>query len=170
MAFEIVMPRLGWTMESGSVAEWHKRDGDFVQAGDILLSVEAEKAIQEVEAFESGILRIPPTSPAPGAPVPVGTLLGYLVAPGEPTPPTPLMSQATPARPGPVPPQAPPPAPARREQGAGGGPSSGAGPAISPRARRVAHELGVEWQRLTGTGRDGRIEERDVRAAAAKEK
>jgi pyruvate dehydrogenase E2 component (dihydrolipoamide acetyltransferase) len=168
MAFEIVMPRLGWTMESGSLAEWHKQDGDFVQAGDILFSVEAEKAVQEVEAFESGILRIPPNSPALGAPVPVGTLLGYLVAPGEPTP---VVSQVTPGQPAPAPPQAPPPpAPARGEQGAVGGPSGGGGPAISPRARRVAHELGVEGQRLTGTGRDGRIEERDVRAAAAKEK
>jgi pyruvate dehydrogenase E2 component (dihydrolipoamide acetyltransferase) len=168
MAFEIVMPRLGWTMESGSVAEWHKQDGDFVQAGDILFSVEAEKAVQEVEAFESGILRIPSNSPALGTPVPVGTLLGYLVAPGEPTP---VVSRTTPGQPAPAPPQGPPaPAPARLEQGAVGGPSSGAGPAISPRARRVALELRVEWQRLTGTGRDGRIEERDVRAAAAKEK
>jgi len=168
MAFEIVMPRLGWTMESGSVAEWHREDGTFVQAGDILFSVEAEKAVQEVEAFESGILRIPPNSPAPGTPVPVGTLLGYLVAPGEPTP---FVSQATPAEPAPVAPQAsPPPPPAPRELGAGGDPASDAGSAISPRARRVAHELGVEWQRLTGTGRGGRIEERDVRAAAAREK
>ncbi len=168
MAFEIVMPRLGWTMESGSVAEWHKQDGDFVQAGDILFSVEAEKALQEVEAFESGILRIPPNSPALGETVPVGTLLGYLVAPGEPTP---EVSQGTPGQPAPAPPQPPPAhAPARREQGAASEHSSGAGPAISPRARRVAQELGVEWQRLTGSGRDGRIEERDVRAAAAKGK
>jgi pyruvate dehydrogenase E2 component (dihydrolipoamide acetyltransferase) len=168
MAFEIVMPRLGWTMESGSVAEWHKRDGDFVQAGETLFSVEAEKALQEVEAFESGILRIPPDAPALGTPVPVGTLLGYLVAPGEPTP---VASQATPGHPAPAPPQAlAAPEAARREPGTVGGASSDAGPAISPRARRVAQELGVEWQRLTGTGRGGRIEERDVRAAAAKEK
>lgn len=168
MAFEIVMPRLGWTMESGSLAEWHKQDGTFVQVGDILFSVEAEKAVQEVEAFESGILRIPPDSPAPGTQVPVGTLLGYLVAPGEPTP---SVFQATPTEPAAVPPQASPsPAPARREVGAGGGPSGDAGSAISPRARRVAQELGVEWQRLTGSGRGGRIEERDVRAAAAKAK
>jgi len=168
MAFEIVMPRLGWTMESGSVAEWHKQDGDFIQAGDILFSVEAEKAVQEVEAFESGILRIPANSPALGAPVPVGTLLGFLVAPGEPTP---EVSEGTPGQPAAVPPQTPPPpASARREPDAGGGPPDDAGPAISPRARRVARELGVEWQRLTGSGRDGRIEERDVRAVAAKGK
>ena len=51
MAYEVVMPRLGWNMESGSLAEWLKRDGERVEAGEILFTVESDKAIQEVEAW-----------------------------------------------------------------------------------------------------------------------
>src|SRR5438067_2632637 len=80
------MPRLGWTMETGKVAEWLKKDGDTVRAGDVLFTVESEKAVQEVEALESGILLIPPASAVPGAEVPVGAVLAYLVQPGEPAP------------------------------------------------------------------------------------
>ncbi len=83
MAFEVVLPRLGWTMESGSLVEWLKHDGDAVQAGESLFSIEGEKAVQEVEALESGVLRIPPDSPQAGVEVPVGTVLAYIVAPGE---------------------------------------------------------------------------------------
>src|SRR5438067_1507177 len=80
------MPRLGWTMEEGSVVEWLKKDGDLVQQGEIIFTVEGDKAVSEVESFESGILRIPPDSPLPGTVVPVGKLLAYLVQPGEAVP------------------------------------------------------------------------------------
>ena len=126
--------------------------------------MESDKALNEIETFSGGILRIPPDAPRPGDTVPVGTLLGYLLQPGEemPTapPPTPTAEPVpTPAEPPPVakPKLAPTPAPTRS-----------AGPTISPRARRVASELGVEWRALTGSGRTGRIVERDVRAAAAR--
>src|SRR2546423_10094836 len=82
------MARLGWTMEAGQVAAWLKKDGDAVRAGEALFTVESDKAAQEVEAPESGILRIPPESAAPGTAVPVGTVLAYLVQPGEPAPST----------------------------------------------------------------------------------
>jgi pyruvate dehydrogenase E2 component (dihydrolipoamide acetyltransferase) len=83
MPFEVVLPRLGWNMETGRLGEWLKRDGDRVAAGELLFTVEGDKATQEVEALDSGILRIPPDSPPPGKEVPVGTLVGYLLAPGE---------------------------------------------------------------------------------------
>src|SRR5438105_11609851 len=83
MAVEIVMPRLGWTMEEGILAEWIKHDGDVVRPGDIIFTVESDKALNEIEAFEGGILRIPPDSPPPGEKVLVGGLLAYLVQPGE---------------------------------------------------------------------------------------
>src|SRR5262245_56433120 len=86
MATEIVMPRLGWTMEEGVVVEWLKHDGDLVKAGDVIFTVESDKALNEVESFEDGILRIPPDSPPPGEKVPVGGLLAYLVKPGESAP------------------------------------------------------------------------------------
>ncbi len=164
MAFEVVMPRLGWNMESGSLAEWLKRDGERVEAGEILFTVESDKAIQEVEALESGILRIPPSSPPAGQAVPVGTLLAYLVAPGEEMP---LTAQAA-AAPSPI--QAPAPLqPAQAEPA----PAPAALPtgrrrlAISPRAARIASELGVDWAVLKGSGRTGRIVESDIRQAAA---
>ena len=84
--FEVVMPRLGWNMETGSLGEWLKQDGDHVEAGEILFTVEGDKAIQEVEALDSGILRIPADSPPPGVEVAVGTLLAYLLAAGRGAP------------------------------------------------------------------------------------
>ena len=86
MPFEVVMPRLGWNMEKGSLGSWLKQDGDRVEAGEILFTVEGDKATQEVEALESGILRIPEDSPSPGVEVPVGTLLAYILQPGESLP------------------------------------------------------------------------------------
>ena len=152
------MPRLGWTMEEGTLVEWLKADGDTVEAGEILFTVESDKALNEIETFSGGILCIPPDAPQPGDTVPVGTLLGYLLQPGEGMP-TAAEPVPTPAEPAPVakPEPAPTPAPARS-----------AGPTISPRARRVASALGVEWRALTGSGRTGRIVERDVRAAAVR--
>ena len=91
MAEPIAMPRLGWTMEEGTLAEWLKADGDTVEVGEILFTVESDKALNEIETFSGGILRIPPDAPQPGDTVPVGTLLGYLLQPGEemPTAPAP---------------------------------------------------------------------------------
>jgi pyruvate dehydrogenase E2 component (dihydrolipoamide acetyltransferase) len=182
MAFEVVMPRLGWNMEEGALAGWRKRDGDTVATGEILFEVESDKAIQEVEALEAGILRIPPDSPPQGKVVPVGTLLAYLLKPGEAMPasaressqataqelllprspaldvataaavPSPLTSAPPPTAS--APPAAFPRLPRRH-------------PAISPRAKRVAEQLGVEWARLRGSGRAGRIVERDVREAVS---
>jgi pyruvate dehydrogenase E2 component (dihydrolipoamide acetyltransferase) len=161
MAFEVFMPRLGWNMETGSLAEWIKKDGDYVEAGEILFTVESDKAIQEVEALESGILRILPDSPPPGKEVPVGTLLAYLLKQGEPVP-FEAKTAATAAAPPPV-----GSAPAPEQQVSAGPRARRETPAISPRARRVATELGVDWTNLKGSGRSGRIAERDVRQAAA---
>src|SRR3712207_84001 len=86
MATPVVMPRLGWTMETGQVVEWRKRPGERVEAGEVLLLVESDKAINEVEALESGILQFAPDAPPVGATVPIGTVLAYLTAPGEALP------------------------------------------------------------------------------------
>ncbi len=160
MASDVVMPRLGWTMETGRVVEWLKQDGEAVAAGDMLFSVESDKAIVEVEALDSGVLRIPTDTPI-GVDAPVGAVLAYILGPGEEPPaaaapaPTAAAVAATPTV-GTV--------AARAAEGAT---TAGAEPAISPRARRVARELGVDWTGLTGSGAGGRIRERDVRAAAA---
>ncbi len=167
MAVEIVMPRLGWTMEEGTLVEWIKQDGDTVEPGDILFVVESDKALNEVEAFDAGIFRIPPDSDVVGKLLPVGALLAYIVEPGEEPPfekaasasPTTTPSASASVVPTPVI-AAPSNAPASN------GERSNGLPAISPRAKRVAGELGVDWMTLKGSGRTGRIVERDVRAAA----
>ncbi len=158
MAIEIVMPRLGWTMEEGILVEWVKQDGDPVEIGDIVFTVESDKALNEIEALDAGILCIPPDSPPPGSTLPVGTLLAYLLEPGEEMPATVLPAVQQTQQEQPAAPQTTVPLTPRR--------SGKSGPTISPRARRLAAELGVDWTRLTGTGRTGRIVERDVRAAA----
>jgi len=86
MAIEILLPRLGWTMEEGVFVEWLKQDGDLVEPGDLLFMIESDKATNEVETFERGILRIAPDGPQPGSTLPVGAVLGYLVQPGEHAP------------------------------------------------------------------------------------
>jgi pyruvate dehydrogenase E2 component (dihydrolipoamide acetyltransferase) len=161
MAIEIVMPKLGWTMEEGVLAEWIKNDGDTVKLGDILFTVESDKALQEIEAFDSGILRIPPDSPPPGATVKVGGLLAYLVQPGEAAPFETGMSQPALSQQAVIVPRmAKPEMPPALEK-----PNGKGMPTISPRARRIASESGVDWTSLEGSGRTGRIVERDVRAA-----
>jgi pyruvate dehydrogenase E2 component (dihydrolipoamide acetyltransferase) len=167
MAIEVVMPKLGWTMEEGILVEWLKQNGDAVQPGDILFTVESDKALNEVESFETGILRIPPDSDAVGKSLPVGALLAYIVQPDE-APPFETASNmpvgARHASSAPVPFIPAPLEPASARPDATVAPSDL--PTISPRARRIATELGVNWAALNGSGRTGRIVERDVRAAA----
>jgi len=175
LAHEVVMPRLGWTMETGQVVQWLKHDGDTVEEGDILLEVEGDKAITEVEALDSGVLRMPPDSPEPGVDVPVGVVLAYLVAPGE-SPPFAGANDAaltlTVDDPGDTP----------RSMDDAEGTANDAtdatmkttarrngarGTVASPRARRIAATLGIDWATLRGSGITGRVIERDVRAAMA---
>ena len=168
MAEEIAMPRLGWTMEEGTLVEWLKNDGEQVETGEILFTVESDKALNEIETFSSGILCIPPGAPQPGDTVPVGTLLGYLLQAGEemPTaraaPPTPPSASGDAASPIPVPVTLHnQPTPAAKP------PAINGSPAISPRARRIANELNISWHHIKGSGQTGRIIERDIRAVTA---
>ena len=108
MAHQIVIPRLGWSMEEGTFVGWLKKDGDFVRRGDAIFELEGEKNVQEIESVEAGILHIPKGSPMAGSTVDVGALLGYLLHENE-SPPDPeikLLAESniektpkTPARP-----------------------------------------------------------------------
>src|SRR5215210_2756673 len=86
------MPRLGWTMETGTVVEWLKQDGEPVAVGEAIFSVEADKGLTEVEALDDGILHIPTDSPL-GVEVPVGTTLAYIAPPGASVPSAGISSQ-----------------------------------------------------------------------------
>ena len=178
MSVEIVMPRLGWTMDEGTLVEWLKKEGETVAVGEILFVVESDKAVNEVESFDGGILHIPDGAPGPGATVAVGTMLGYLLEPGEKAPvaaPSSTPSDGPPpqpalhAQPAAVPSRGGEPDPAHSRSSAKSPPlkSARVKPAISPRARRLAGELGVDWTQLSGSGRSGRITEDDVRAASS---
>ncbi len=158
MAIEITIPRLGWSMEEGTFLGWMKQDGEAVQSGDLLFTLESEKAAQEVESLDAGILLIPPDAPQPGDKVKVGQRLGFLVENGEalpdsdvlvPTKPVPAVEKA-PVKNAPVAVAA-----ARAQTPA------------SPRARRAAAQLSVDLATLKATGTGGRIRERDVHQAAA---
>ena len=168
MAVEIVLPRLGWTMEEGTFVEWLKKDGDEVKPGDLIYVVESDKTTAEVENFDTGILRIVPNGPAAGARIPVGFLLAYVAKPGEVLPfesgGAPKAAEAAPVAAAPAAASA---APAAASASSNGSAPTGKPPAISPRARKVAGQLGVDWSGLKGSGSTGRIVERDVRAAAA---
>ncbi len=160
MPVPVTVPRLGWSMEEGIFAGWLKQDGDPVRPGDALFSLESDKATEEIESLDEGVLRIPPDGPRPGDSVPVGKVLAYLLQPGESLP------ASTPV-------PADEPAAGVTAVAAGvaatapGRPQSR--PAISPRALRVAVEEGVDWSRVRGSGKTGRIRERDIRAVLAQD-
>lgn len=176
---EITVPRLGWSMDEGTFAEWLKRDGDWVNAGDMLFVLESEKAAQEIESFDAGTLRLLPEGPQPGDIVKVGQTIGYL----EPKVKHAAESSTAPAAPA-KPQQAPtgavaasqPGSPVERktQQPAASSQPSATKAAVkpidsapsSPRARRVASELGVDLSQVSGTGKGGRVRERDVLSAA----
>lgn len=158
MPSPITIPRLGWNMDEGTFVGWLKQDGDSIRPGDPLFTLEGEKATEDVEALDAGTLRIAPEAPRPGTKLPVGAVIGYLVQPGEAIT-REGEAPAELARPEPRPPGGSHAFPARSVAAHRGS------PAVSPRARRVAAELGVDWTRLQGSGKTGRIRERDVRAA-----
>jgi pyruvate dehydrogenase E2 component (dihydrolipoamide acetyltransferase) len=149
---EFVMPILGADMESGTLVAWRKQPGDEVRRGDIIAEVETDKADVEVEIFLEGILE--KILVEPGTKVPVGTPLAVINLVGK---------EAIGAPPAPAPVAVPPsPRPMPRAAAA-----EGRRVHVSPAARALAQELGVDVLTVHGTGPDGRIQRRDIEAAAA---
>jgi pyruvate dehydrogenase E2 component (dihydrolipoamide acetyltransferase) len=178
------MPMPGQMTEECTVLQWFKAEGDSIAKGDPLFEIETDKSNMEIEAFDEGtLLRIDAPE---GATVPVEAVVAWIGTPGEELPEAVAPgSVATPASAGTASAaavtteSAPTEAPAQSSAespaltGPGGGSPSqptaspGRRMAISPRASRVAAELGVDPRSVTGTGPGGRIVERDVRAASA---
>ena len=158
---EIRLPQFGMGMQEGTIITWLKREGDHVAVGEVVAEIEAEKVTEELVATGGGVLQrilVPE-----GETVAVNELLAVIgpagtvepdAAEGEPdaaeeepravAPPDPL-------------PDHPAPAPA----------ASGQRRQITPRARRLAADLGVDLDSVVGTGPGGRITEEDVTAAGA---
>ena len=177
MAHAIRMPKPGQMTEECVLTSWLKAEGDPVHRGDVLFEIETDKSSMEVEAFDEGVLlrRLVPE----GATVPVNAICGWVGKPGEGIPEAevaaaPPVAQAPIAAPAPVIPATPaapvPPAVSAATASpapAASAPASSGRIRISPRATRLAAEAGIDPRTLAGTGPDGRIVERDVRAAIA---
>jgi pyruvate dehydrogenase E2 component (dihydrolipoamide acetyltransferase) len=172
MAVAIRMPMPGQMTEECTVLQWFKKEGDKVVRGDPLFEIETDKSNMEIEAFDEGVLlRIDAPE---GVTVPVESIVAWIGQPGESIPAveaspagaaagdaTPTTS-AAPAVPSPAS-VAAPAAPAAGPEAV----PAGGRIIISPRASRVAAELGVDPRSVAGSGPGGRIVERDVRAAAS---
>lgn len=151
---EFLMPILGADMEAGTLVQWRKQPGDRVRRGDIIAEVESDKADIEVEVFLDGVIE--KLLVELGVKVRVGTPLAIIREEAAPR------ARAKRAAAEEVPAQPPPPL-ARRVPPAA--PAPGAAP-ISPAARALARELGIDLSTVAGTGPEGRIHRRDVLAAA----
>ena len=133
---EFVMPTLGADMSAGTLIAWCKQPGDTVARGDIIAEVHTDKADIEVEVFVSGVIE--KLLVEPGQQVPVGTPLALIRENGK----------APAAAPGPE-----PAAPAAEH----------ARLLVSPSAKSLAEELGVDLSAIHGTGPGGRIQRRRPR-------
>ena len=166
MATEVILPRLGQGMETGTIVRWLKAEGEAVEKAEPLFELATDKVTQEVEAEASGVLlKIAVTE----GEVPVGKTVAFIGSEGEAVPD--------------VSPDAPPTSPSnkvlqadsepedRLELAAGAvsesGPATTANGRIkaSPLARRLARERGIELAAIAGTGPEGRILAEDVERA-----
>jgi pyruvate dehydrogenase E2 component (dihydrolipoamide acetyltransferase) len=161
MPVSVVMPALEMAQETGKLVSWLKKEGDPVRKGEILLEVETDKAVVEVEAAVDGILA--GVTAKPGDVVQVGRTIAWLVQEGETPPTTASPDVATGRRTDTR--SAGASAPAGSEAAAMVGSPAG-GARISPKARRLAQEKGVDISRLTGSGPGGEILADDILAAA----
>ena len=161
---EFVMPTLGADMSAGTLVAWHKKPGDHVTRGEIVAEVETEKAAIDVEVFTTGVVE--KILVRPGEKVPVGTVLAIIREEGRPAT-VPIAAHTTgelPAgQPQPSPPPKPSAAPAAADQTATPAPSR---LRISPSARRLATERGVDPAVVTGSGPGGAITREDIEHAA----
>jgi pyruvate dehydrogenase E2 component (dihydrolipoamide acetyltransferase) len=160
---EVILPRLGQGMESGTIVRWLKSEGEQVEKGEPLFELDTDKVTQEVEAEAAGVLL--KIAVAEGE-VPVGETVAFIGEEGEEAPASAKKPAEAPER---EPErehgrQAAAQAAERQEQ-----PSSTSNGRIkaSPLARRIARERGVELSAIRGTGPDGRIVAEDVERAEA---
>jgi pyruvate dehydrogenase E2 component (dihydrolipoamide acetyltransferase) len=160
MAVSVVMPALEMAQETGKLVSWLKQEGEHVRKGEMLLEVETDKAVVEIEAGSDGILG--GISAKVGDVIPVGQTIAWLLKEGEAPPQTAAAPPQTGRRTDAATPAASV-APVSR-------PSSGGGQRISPKARKLAHEHGVDLNTIVGSGAGGEILADDILNAAARGK
>lgn len=162
MPTEIILPKLGQTMEEGVIVEWLKKEGDPVARGDVLFQVETDKAVLEVESKTKGVLL--KILVDKGVKVPVLTVVGLIGEPGEEVSSAAGNATTQPAESPASPPAEPALATAQPGRSLTSAEQTGGDGRIfiSPRARKLAQERGVDFTQLSGSGPGGRIIERDV--------
>ena len=156
MSTEFIMPKLGLTMEEGTILEWLVEDGAEITAGMPVLRIETDKVESDVESPASGRFHRLGTQ---GEAYPCGALIGYLLADGEEIPVSKSPTSATPA--------------VVASATSSASPTSATVSSVqrqgrqfaSPNARRVAEELGIDINTVIGTGPDGRVVSEDVEEA-----
>jgi pyruvate dehydrogenase E2 component (dihydrolipoamide acetyltransferase) len=158
MAVSIVMPALEMAQETGKIISWLKKEGDSIAKGEPIAEIETDKVVLEIESTADGVLA--GVTAAAGDVVQVGKTIAWIVAPGEKPP---VEAQST--------------SPAARTM-SGAASSTAIAPAapassaeklevkVSPKARRMAQELGVDLTKVVGTGPGGTISGDDVQRAA----
>ena len=159
MAVSVVMPALEMAQETGKLVSWKKKEGEQVKKGEMLLEVETDKAVVEIEAGGDGVLS--GVTAKVGDVVPVGQTIAWLLKPGEAVPVGGAQAQSGRKM------ESAPAATAAAAAPAAPEPASVAGAKISPKARRLAREHGVDIARLKGSGPGGEILADDILKASA---
>ena len=158
MALEVVMPQMGADMTEGTLVRWLKAPGDTIERGDIIAEIETDKATVELEAFEAGVLRQVVASE--GDVVPVGEVIALL---GDADEPMPEIERRRPS-------EKPNPRTVAVSAANADAVDETFGSRrvrVSPVARRIAGDAGIDLAEVTGSGPDGRILRRDVEEAIA---
>jgi pyruvate dehydrogenase E2 component (dihydrolipoamide acetyltransferase) len=161
MATSVVMPALEMAQETGKLVSWKKKEGEQVKKGEILLEVETDKAVVEIEAASDGVLA--GVTAKVDDVVPVGQTIAWLLKAGESVP----ASSGAPQQTGRKMDSAPAAAAVAAVAEAPAAPVSVAGAKISPKARRLAREHGVDIAKVRGSGAGGEILADDIMKAAA---
>jgi pyruvate dehydrogenase E2 component (dihydrolipoamide acetyltransferase) len=162
MAHNIVMPALEMAQENGKLLSWRKKEGEAVAKGEPLLEIETDKAVVEIESPAEGILA--GVKAHEGDVIPVGQTIAWIVMPGE-KPPVETQASGSGRR---MDTKAASAAPAAAAKSSSAPASSSA--RISPKARRLAKEHGIDLSGVRGTGSDGEILAEDVMALVASPK
>ncbi len=163
---EFVMPALGADMSAGTLMSWLKQPGDKVERGEIIAVVHTDKADVEVEVFAGGVIQ--ELLVEPGTEVPTGSVLAIIGEEGAPVPEKPKAAPepVAAAEPVPEPVAAAVPEPEPEPVGVAAGAGNGHRILVSPSAKHLAAELGVDLAGIAGTGPGGRIQRKDVEHAA----
>lgn len=177
MPSEITMPQLSDTMTEGTLVKWLKKEGDAIKEGDTVAEVETDKAVMPMESFESGVLAA--TLVGEGQKVKVGSAIAIIALKGEDAKAVKasgakaggaaaaapqkaaVAATAAPAATATAVMEAPAPAPAHSN----GSASNGQRLRVSPLARRVAKDKGIDLATVSGTGPNGRIHLSDLDSA-----